>query len=145
VIEHGVSPERGDDAERNSHDDGEHHGDQRELDRGRKTRREIIHDRARRVEAGSHVAAEELPEIAHELDRQGPVEAELVAQRVHLRRRRDLSRDQGHGIGGNHARDHERDGEQAEQRGDEPRQAPEDEGQQPHGAKAPGSTKILVV
>ena len=112
--------------------DREHHRDQGQLDGGGQPAREVVGDGARRVQARAEIAAHEPVDVVDELDGEGPVEAELTPQRRHLRRRGGLARHERDRVGGDDPRDHERDGEQAEQRRREPHEAADHERQGPH-------------
>jgi hypothetical protein len=74
--------------------------DESQLDGRRQSAGQIVHDWARREEAGAHITAQEAADISDELNGERPVVAELAAERFDLGWSGGVTRHQRYRIGG---------------------------------------------
>jgi hypothetical protein len=137
MVEQGVAPERGQNAERNADQYGNDHGHHGELDGGGQAVQQIVHDRPPGEEAGAHVTTHQPRDVVDELHRQRPVVPEVAPQRLDLRRRRRLPSHERHRVRRNDPRDDERHHQQSEQGGQEPDEPVQREREEPHGSARP--------
>jgi hypothetical protein len=138
VVPGGVALHRGDDSGGKADRQGEQHGDERQLERGREARREFGEDRLVRDRRQTEVAVQCLPDVVTVLHRQRSVEPELVEQPlVALLGHAALARKGFDRIAGNEADQREDEQRDAEEGRHDEGDAPEEEGKHAAGRAGP--------